>query len=55
MITILSTTELPHGWHRMYHVEDEAEAEKIRAGRVAYFRRSKIIKACYLYIPEEAE
>lgn len=55
MITITDPTELPDVWHRCYQVKDEAEAEKIRAGRVAYFRRSRVIKACYLYIPMEEE
>lgn len=51
MTIITSTNELPHGYHRMISVRDEAEAEQVRAGRVAYFFRSNIIRICYLFIP----
>ena len=55
MITILTTLDLPRGWLWAYAVKDEAEALKIADGRKAYFYKSRIIEACYLYIPAEIE
>lgn len=51
MTTIHSTNELPHGYHWMISVKDEAEAERVRAGRVGYFYRSNVIRICYLFVP----
>ena len=56
MATIHTTMDLPHGWHRWFLVQDEAEAERIAAGRAGCkLFRSKIIPALYLLVPEEAE
>ena len=52
MTIILKTNELNGGLYRMYQVKDEAEAESVRAGREAYFYRSRILKICYLFIQE---
>ncbi len=55
MTYITSTIDLPRGWLWAYVVKDEAEALKISNGRKAYFYKSRIVEACYLYIPAEIE
>ena len=51
MTRIPSTIDLPHGWHEMYCVADEAEALRIAGGRKAYLFQSKVITSLYLFIP----
>lgn len=51
MTTILSPRDLPHGWHMMYTVKDEAEAAKIAGDCAAYLCKSNIIDSLYLFIP----
>lgn len=55
MILIEKPIGLPGGSYRMYQVSGETEADKILNGRTGYFFRSKIIAACYLFIPLPVE
>jgi hypothetical protein len=52
MTNISSPNDLPGGWHEMYLVADEAEAQKISDGRECYLFKSKAIKALYLFVPQ---
>lgn len=50
MITLTNPKQLPDGWMRGYAVDDEAEAERVAAGRVAYLYKS--VNGLIVYVSE---
>lgn len=51
MTTITDPRQLPDAPLRMYQVTDEADAQKLAAGRVAYVRRD-CLGGIYVYVKE---